>query len=34
MKDIFRTTLRLDLTKPAEKQAAELLQKQHQVRTV
>ena len=30
MKDIFRTTLRLDLTKPAEKQAAELLQKQHQ----
>jgi len=30
MKYIFRTTLRLDLTKPAEKQAAELLQKQHQ----
>ncbi len=30
MKDIFRTTLRLDLTKPAERQAAELLQKQHQ----
>ncbi len=30
MKEIFRTTLRLDLTKPVEKQAAELLQKQHQ----
>ncbi len=30
MKDIFRTTLRLDLDKPAERKAAELLRKQHQ----
>ncbi len=30
MKKVFRTTLRLDLDKPAERQAAELLQKQHQ----
>jgi len=30
MKNIFRTTLRLDLDKAAEKQAAELLRKQHQ----
>lgn len=30
MKEIFRTTLRLDLNKPAEKQAAELLRAQHQ----
>lgn len=30
MKEIFRTTLRLDLDKPAERQAAELLRKQHQ----
>ncbi len=30
MKDIFRTTLRLDMGKPTERQAAELLQKQHQ----
>ncbi len=30
MKDIFRTTLRLDMGKPTEKQAAELLQKQYQ----
>ncbi len=30
MKEIFRTTLRLDMDKPAERQAAELLQKQHQ----
>lgn len=30
MKDIFRTTLRLDLDKPAERQAAELLRKQRQ----
>ncbi len=28
MKEIFRTTLRLDLDKPAERQAAELLRKQ------
>ncbi len=30
MKDIFRTTLRLDLDKPMERQAAELLRKQRQ----
>ncbi len=30
MKDTFRTTLRLDLTKPTERQAVELLRKQHQ----
>ncbi len=30
MKDIFRTTLRLDMGKPTERQAAELLQMQHQ----
>lgn len=30
MKEIFRTTLRLDLDKPAERKAAELLRKQHQ----
>ncbi len=29
MKEVFRTTLRLDMGKPTEKQAAELLQKQH-----
>ncbi len=29
MKEVFRTTLRLDLTKPAEKQAAEFLRRQH-----
>lgn len=30
MKEIFRTTLRLDMDKPAERQAAELLRKQRQ----
>lgn len=30
MKNIFRTTLRLDLDKPAERQTAELLRKQRQ----
>ncbi len=30
MKEVFRTTLRLDLHKPAEKQAAELLRMQRQ----
>jgi len=30
MKEVFRTTLRLDMDKPVEKQAAELLRKQHQ----
>lgn len=30
MKEIFRTTLRLDLDKPAQRQAAELLRKQRQ----
>jgi len=30
MKEIFRTTLRLDLDKPVERQAAELLRKQRQ----
>ncbi len=29
MKDVFRTTLRLDIGKPTERQAAELLQRQH-----
>jgi len=28
MKEVFRTTLRLDMDKPAERQAAELLRKQ------
>ena len=30
MKEVFRTTLRLDMDKPAERQAAELLMKQRQ----
>ncbi len=30
MKDIFRTTLRLDMGNPTERQAAEHLRKQHQ----
>lgn len=30
MKEIFRTTLRMDLDKPEERQAAELLRKQRQ----
>lgn len=30
MKEIFRTTLRLDMEKPAERQAADLLRKQRQ----
>lgn len=30
MKNIFRTTLRLDMDKPAERQAVELLRKQRQ----
>lgn len=30
MKEVFRTTLRLDLDKPAQRQAAELLKKQRQ----
>jgi len=30
MKEVFRTTLRLDMEKPAERQTAELLRKQRQ----